>query len=255
MRQVRVGAPGAPVAAEAGAAGREMPAAREAASSRSIVFPRWVGMAAAAAIAVAAMLPVAVYYRMQALNTYSNFASETEGGLMFPVGVANQFAKRHVECGQDRDALAAYGPLVTQLAGLPALVQSVTGQQVDAADLDLSNAGFTFAYAGYCGLPQPPSVHLVYRTPGTAGQPGTSLSLWLREADGTPVAEQPEGKMTFVNAPSSPHPGMCWRQRGLLHVVVGDSLDATARAGGLLRQSAVGMEVGVSEALVFASRP
>jgi|GEM_PF-2949602 len=175
---------------------------------------RWVG-----ALAAAALIAVSTVAVVGTLKTLRGGTPPSAIADVLPVldrGQAESFDRRHRVCGSDPAALFQHDRFPETLDGLDQRLTEVIDASLGSARLDLSGLGFRYRGAGFCHVPGPDAVHVVYDN--DAGQ---SLSLWLRYDDGRLGLEP--GRLYGPPA-DSPQAGRIrvWRDGDVILYLVGD---------------------------------
>jgi len=182
---------------------------------------RWVPLAAAAVVLLAAIVT------FQAAN------DATPGGTA-PLGIvqvglddrqAELFAKRHSICARDPSSLTPDPSLPDSVDRLRDAV--ATRFNAPCTGLDLSGIGYRFLRVGPCSVPGHKAVHLLYEPMNQTDDRPQRISLWVmptpQESELTP------GRVYRLSLPESDLPLVLWSKGGLNYYLVADThFDAEA---------------------------
>ena len=182
-----------------------------------IGLPRWLApLAAAAVLAIGTVTAVQVIQSVRSTTTPLG-----PGAPLTLVGIdqtqANLFQARHDACSDDLDQeLMGVAEFPTSLDELDNRLATAVESSLGRAHLDLSTLGFKYLGAGYCHVPGPESIHMVY-----GNDQGHHLSLWVRADDGRLTVEP--GKLYGPPA-DSPQAGrlVIWRDGDVIFYLFGD---------------------------------
>jgi len=107
------------------------------------------------------------------------------GSPLAPRGYSGQLIsfmdREHERCWLDAEYLAVKFP-ITEREEVPEAFQAILGADVSLGDIYTS--GLEFVGAGSCAVPGGKSMHLSFRTPGAAPNPGGNVSLFLQKDTG-----------------------------------------------------------------------
>ena len=183
---------------------------------------RWLPSGVAAALFITAAI----------LYGGSGHAMNGSGGRlvagMMPTKLVSLFEQRHVRCSNDIEKLHHDPNLPGQIEELPGVLGERFGGKM--AELDLRGIGYQFERVGKCTVPGDVGVHLVYEP--IEDETSGAISLWITPEYGRFNIENE--KIYTINGNDEAHPILMWKANGIMYYLVGDSMEASARAAGRL---------------------
>jgi len=201
--------------------------AQPAAVARMSPWSRWVPLAAAAVVLLAAMVTFQAARNADQPGPASAIAQVGLGDRK-----AEKFAMRHLQCSRDPSELQGDPSLPSSADALDQAI--ATRLDAPVSGLDLSGIGYRFVKVGHCTIPSRESLHLIYEAINPSDDRPHRISLWVAPHTGERSNGLAPGKVHRLELPGSDLPLVLWSDGRMNYYLVADThLDAEAAADAL----------------------
>ncbi|MAX26584.1 MAG: hypothetical protein CMJ19_18990 [Phycisphaeraceae bacterium] len=182
------------------------------------------------AAAVAICLSLFMYFNQPVVSPGFEYSAKADSehipgfndytaASILPTSQVDRFANRHTTCSKELTRLHNFATNPHGIEEMPKVISEHLGGKAYPC-LDLSNAGYKFAGAGPCAIPNGKAAHLIYKSINPTGKNDT-ISLWITPDDGT--LDLVPDKVFRIRGPESNHPIIAWRHDNMVYYIVGDT--------------------------------